>query len=85
MTVRETKLLGAVFGGVVTLAAVNGLDYLIAGGSQGYNSAQGGANLFFLISLMVLPVGLLGGRALGGRAAGRRKSPADRGGLLKGR
>ncbi len=82
MTLRETKLLGAVFGGIVTLAAVNGLGYLIAGGSQGYNSAQGGANLFFLISIMALPVGLVGGTALGGRLGGRRKPPADRGGPL---
>src|SRR4051794_5302463 len=85
VTVREMRLPGAVFSGVVTLAAVNGPGYLIAGGSPGYNSAQGGANRFFLISILVLPVGLLGGIALGGRAAGQRKPPADRGGPLKGR
>lgn len=64
----DRKLLGGMAGLVATFAAVNGLGYLIAGDRPGYNNAQGAASFYFLVSILVSPLGMiLGAHRMGGR------------------
>lgn len=65
----DRRLLGGMLGLIATFAAVNGLGYLIAGDSPGYNSAQGAASFSFMVSIVASPLGMILGAR---RAAGRR-------------